>query len=684
MLGQRNDMHLAAFWRRTYRDILMAAAVLSAAAVPRMIGLDAFLTADEKNWIGRSHEFIQAFVDGRFNDMLQTTHPGVTILWLTGGAIALKTWTDGLPFSFAVLEHFVRLPQFIMAAANTVLIVVIYGVLIRLLPRRTAFLAALLLAMDPLLVGYGRVVHVDALLSHLLFLAALLVLQYARQDFSRKWLLLSAVAATLALLTKAPAVFVLPWFGLTVLVFGRGRWRTRPFVLARTADAVQWLVIIIGLAILLWPALLWVPNPKGNALLLKRDISQAALQPHDGNEEYEVNPLFYLETLLIRVSPAVQVLAVTAVAAAVFAARSLDRRQRMLARWLAAYVFFFVLMMTLGAKKGDRYILPVFPALDVLAAIGFFAAVRLAVSKRSSVSEDWKRLAAAGGGVVLVGSLAVTVWRYHPYALSYTHPWFPDNLSQERGWGEGLEQVGAWLNEHDPQAVVASWYPEELGTFTTARVSHINAHEQHQVRYVVLYRNMFGRPPEHYANNFIDEYFVKREPVFTARVAGEPFAWVYKKPVFEHIVGELVSGVTVGQVITSRSLPLAGIDLLPATYSGTAKRGELVVYLRKAVDGAVVQEWRVPVENIEDNHWLTLRLQSPLVLTNGFVEITADGTVAGDAPTLRYGRQSIRPGDFTLNGVPKQGDLAIRLRYMVDGQDVTEEDTKLLPEVLAR
>ena len=105
--------------------------------------------------------------------------------------------------------------------------------------------------------------------------------------------------------------------------------------------------------------------------------------------------------------------------------------------------------------------------------------------------------------VLYLGSVAYT---YHPYAISYSNPLFPDNLSQELGWGEGLEQVGAWLSDTEPDAVVASWYPEELGAYTAAQVAHINAHEQTQVRYVVLYRNMFGRAPDHPANNFIDEY----------------------------------------------------------------------------------------------------------------------------------------------------------------------------------
>src|SRR3990167_9396247 len=64
----------------------------------------------------------------------------------------------------------------------------------------------------------------------------------------------------------------------------------------------------------------------------------------------------------------------------------------------------------------------------------------------------------------------------------------------------------------------ASWYPEELDVYTNGPVAHINSHLQNQVRFVVLYRNMFGREPSHYANDFIDEYYKKMEPVFVVKV----------------------------------------------------------------------------------------------------------------------------------------------------------------------
>src|SRR5688572_1823995 len=81
-------------------DIGVALVLVIIAGLPRLMDLGLFLTADEKNWIGRSYEFVRAFKDFRFNDMMQTTHPGVTTMWLSGVAVTLKMFLSHIPFSF--------------------------------------------------------------------------------------------------------------------------------------------------------------------------------------------------------------------------------------------------------------------------------------------------------------------------------------------------------------------------------------------------------------------------------------------------------------------------------------------------------------------------------------------------------------------------------------------------------
>jgi 4-amino-4-deoxy-L-arabinose transferase-like glycosyltransferase len=681
-------------------EIFLVVGLVLLSLLPRVIDLGMFLTADEKNWIGRSYEFIRAFKDWRFNDMLQTTHPGVTTLWLAGVFVSARMVVGHIPFNFNNLVHFIEYAQWPIAVVNALFVPLVYWLLRRLLKDRVwPLLGATFIALNPIIIGYSRLVHVDALLMNFMLVASLSLLLYAKNNFTWKWLVVSAVAGGLAFLTKAPAVFLIPYFGLVVIIFCPKVFVRKELFIDRSRELLLWLIIVGLLFVILWPAILWVENPEGNVLLLKRDIGRAVVTPHHMAESYKVDVSYYFYTLLSRTSPLVQVATVVFVVWLVGVTVNKDRKaswevnekEDLRVVWLLLlYVFFFLVMMTLGAKKGDRYILPVFPVLDILAAGG----VLLVADLVGGWLRRWpdRPVSRKLGSLVVVGvvvlGLAYTVNIYHPYAIAYSNPVWPDNLSQELGWGEGLEQVGEWLNKNAPQAVVASWYPEELAAFTTAQVAHINAHEQGKVGYIVLYKNMFGRAPDHPANDFIDEYYKKREPVFVAEAVGKEFAWVYEKPVYERVVGELESGERVGQEIEFLDEGFAGVDVMVATYSGRAKSGELVVSIKDKEGGKVIYKWEKKVEEIEDDLWLRLLLPQGYEEESGsvFVEMEARGTLVGDAPTVRYTRDfDYRDSDMVVwrknNGYSRKvidGDLAIRLLYKLGDQLVTEEDTKLL------
>lgn len=627
-------------WAEYQRDILWAAVIFVVAAIPRLLDLGIFLTADEKNWMMRSYEFVRAFKDGRFNDMLQTTHPGVTVLWLTGMVIYATMFLKHTLFTNENLPAFIYSTQFAVALLNTALVPVLYLLLRRLFQNRTiSVTAAALIALNPWLIGYSRVVHIDAVVTGFMLAAALSLLIWAKEEYPRRWLFIAAILSALAALSKAPAVFLVPYFWLVVLVFGTNGWKKR------LLDFVVWLLIIAVLFIAAWPAMVWVPDITGNALVLKRDYVVATTTPHDISESFSTNLWHYPATLLTRTEPLVLALSVVLVGWVGW--KTWRRREdNRLSGLLVAYVFFFIVMMTLGAKKGDRYILPAAPVMDIVAVLGLQALLR------------GRKFVIAASILVLVS--AGTVIYYHPYALAYSNPLFPNNLSQELGWGEGLEQVGVWLNQQPGKNKAASWYPDELGYFTNADVVHINAHEQPAVRYIVLYHNMFGRPVEHPANNFIDEYYKKWKPVFVAHVAQKEYAWVYEKPVFDHVAGELAPGKIVSQTISVRAPRLAGLEVLAATYSGRAKQGELVV----SVPG--LHEWRVPVSTVNDTGWTRLLLPTPVEMAGLElrVNVSAVGTVIGNAPTIRSGRAG----------------LAIRQLFSVNGEIAHEYETKLLEQ----
>src|SRR5205814_695775 len=97
----------------------------------------------------------------------------------------------------------------------------------------------------PYLVRLSQVLHVDALLAPLMTASALAGLLYWVGGRDRRDLALSAVAGGLALLTKAPAVHSVLFFGLVGLVSAR---RDLRGLLAIPA----WGLIAGGIYVALW------------------------------------------------------------------------------------------------------------------------------------------------------------------------------------------------------------------------------------------------------------------------------------------------------------------------------------------------------------------------------------------------------------------------------------------------
>lgn len=660
-------------------DILIVVFLIILSFFPRLTDLGSFLTADEKTWIVRSYEFIRAVKDVRLNDTLQTTHPGVTTLWVSGLTVTAKMLVSHIPFTTSNLFYFVRSAQFPIAFLNALAIPLIYLLLQRMSGRMIACLAALFIALDPYIIGYSRVIHVDALLASLLTLAVISTILYAR-TFKRRWLIISAVCSAFALLTKIPAVFIVPFFPLAIAVLYPKQLFTREFFMARARDVLLWIFGIVLIILIVWPALLWVPNPVGNALTIRRDVTIAATVPHNTLEEYSLKPLHYPATLLARSNSVTLVGAVAGIISIVFLARKKQFPRELIL--LLLYLVGFIVMMTLGAKKGDRYIMPAFFALDILAAYGIVWLCTLIQNIRK------RRITLAVVGLSSTLYLLLVTISYHPYEIAYSSPLFPDNISQELGWGEGLEQIGAWLNKNYPNETVASWYPEELDVYTQARVAHINAHLQNYVRFVVLYRNMFGRDPSHYANDFIDEYYKKQEPVFVVSIRGKEFAWVYEKPSYPNNIGDLTSQTIVSQEIIVEYQGLAGLELLPATKGGRANTGSYTVELSRTLDGPSIMSRSIVVQDVQDSKWYTVADLSGLNVSQGehvFIRVRAVGA-SDPYPSLRFSRTRSRTTPVYISRTSniqdaqaKHGSLAVRLMYRaIDGTIATEYQTKLL------
>jgi len=590
--------------------ILLVFLLISGIWLPRGLALDRFATPDEAAWVGRSAAFFHALARRDFSGTYQHGHPGVTLTW--AGALAyrwrypaiaweadervLKNWKNVEPFlreRGIPPVQILATSRFFMAAGNAVALGVAFLYALRLVGFWPALLGFTLIAFDPFLVGLARLLHLDGLVSALMLLSLLAYLNFLDRGRRLFDLLVAGVAAGLSWLTRSPALFLGLFFGFLTLLDLFARWRVGGLPGLRSIWHSAWPVLLwTGMAVftfvLLWPAM-WL-DPVG---VVGRVFAQAfsyAAEGHDSEIFFNGSVLigdpgwlFYPITYLWRATPAVLAGLALALLAFIFRLPPFEKQEhRRVVAVLASFAVFFGLAMSLGAKKFDRYLLPSYAPLDLLAGMGWLALVKWSwgrssnshfVIARSGFCDEaisgtvgtrllrqrtprndtimrisggrsrrwWLRLAASAAVVLAFGSQMFLVIQTHPYYLSYYNPLMGGSKKAPEvmmiGWGEGLDQAARYLDAIPGAAGlrVMSHYPDGSFSyfFRGITVDLLNSWEGVDsaqlagVDYVVLYIHQWQRRRPDPA---LLEYFASQQPEYVARINGLDYASVYKIP----------------------------------------------------------------------------------------------------------------------------------------------------------
>ena len=588
---------------RGLRTLLILLLLFLAAWVPRVLGLDAFVTADEPGLLFRSANFYQALADRDFANTVQLEHPGVTVLW-TGALTFLQrlpSYTARNPGQVAegqlepwLLANTGVTPLELLTAGRwwialwvALLTAASFFPLRRLFGAPLAILAVLMLAWDPFLLALTRLLHMDGLLAYLCIVALLAFLAWLHVGRQWRYLFLSAVMTGLALLSKSTTLILIPTAGLLLLIewvrlFRHGERTVWKLLLAYGIWVLLAVVTVIGL----WPAL-WV------ALAKALDTVIGGLRVHSaghdslnfflGQPTNKPGPLFYPVAYLFRATPGALI---GVIAAAVLAWRQrwpfdIPVRRRS-AMGLSVFAVLFAAEMTFGAKMFDRYITPVFLALDVVAALGLAGLVRFILGRwhqrrervlagdtesagqgRSPVGvvvphhaalpapeSATRRRGLAWGAVALAAVLllhGVFAFSHYPYYFTYYNPLVGGSRTAPRvlfmGWGEGLDAAAAWLKTQPDAAHqrVISWYSDgPLSYFLQPGQKALSIYFTSYLLdadYAVLYANQWqrGLPSPELVN-----YFLAQKPVHIVRSGGLELARIYDvhnqpPPDFVHI-----------------------------------------------------------------------------------------------------------------------------------------------------
>ncbi|MFH1354147.1 MAG: glycosyltransferase family 39 protein [bacterium] len=658
------------------KKVIAVVALGLLALVVRLPGLGEFMTVDEENWMLRSGTFWHELF--RLSDpsgTFLTTHPGATTMWLTGTGVFWQEARLGFDIDTSNLRYFRLAATLPLALATSVLIGLATWLLVRLLNWGVAAMAGLLLAVDPYLTGMSQVAHLDALLA-LFMLASMLAFFVGKRGQKLQYLVLAGVMAGLAMGTKfLPALWLWLFFAL-VLIFQQPRQQ----VFSRLLRALGFMFGVAALTLYVtWPAL-WVSDDFMRSF--NRDVPAIITQEHVALElsQDPIEPeSFYLRTMLGRSTPFVLLLTVgMLVSAARFWMRKREVPQ---AAWLFVYAIGFLVLMTLAAKKADRYAMPALVVLPVLAGWGFAIAWQI-IRSRSFGNRIFSSLIPRPGPlVVLVILLLITqVLAWSPYAIAYNNPYLPNiRPLPQQGWGEGLDAAARLLNNHPliDELIIASWYPGVTETYFNGKTMSLSSRDDERVGYVVTYRNMAGRAPDDIASNVLDEYQDKN-PVHTIKIGGQEYVEIYEVMglhYFPQHVGELAGDMEVGQEIMISENNWSAIEIGMANFSSRQNTKDVFLHVRDSVNATDdLRTVKINAAQIKDSTWHRFEFE-PIADSAGktfYVALTSPDSIKGDAVTVRFVSKNILPGQMLLrrqalkggemnSDFLRGGDMAYRL-----------------------
>ena len=463
---------------------------------PRLLSLDAHWSSDEARWLNRSAQFMSAVKQGEFSETLIAYHPGVTTMWIAG----LRTFFTEPGVD---IENLARARWFIgivVWAGIGIACLLLY----KLFGQWVALTGFACLAYSPLFLAQTRRVHTDALATIFIVLTVLLFLRYCQDRQHHRHLILSGIVYGLAVLSKSYALILVAWLPLCLLLLQKPQEKSKNRFSASVAELFCFFNCAVITVLAVWP-IFWTPTfglmtfclfgltlmllrsmkkgrcsavimmvvAAGLALICVRAaqtvwhvfarVNWAVTTPHEvehfflGKVVNDPGWLFYPLVLTIKSTPLMLPLAICGVLLLWKRRKQSEDTShhfRMVLS-LVVCIILFTVCLSATSKKFSRYLLPAFPMLEILAAIGFVEGIKWSYAvlcSRFGRTETAKYkiafaiIACVGFFVIQV----VPVLARHPYYGTYYNLcWKVTDITKIVTVGEasGLDLAANYLNQ---------------------------------------------------------------------------------------------------------------------------------------------------------------------------------------------------------------------------------------------
>lgn len=400
------------------------------------LGHDNFNT-DVWKWKSRSYNFGMAVLGKDFEQSLQTYHPGVVLMWLGGAGAKITNYLAESQGRSVIADDSVDI-IFQIDFAQKILVVLVTALTIssvfhifkKIFGLKYAVISIFLLTLEPFYLGLTRVFHLEGLVSTFM-LASIVWLYYFFLDSKKiKRLLVSALFASLSILTKTSALFLVLYFGLVTLIFvyrdGKYNFKKTEIgkflkenignFLAKFGKVFFiWIGVLIFVFFALWPAMWVAPGKVIQSLYAGiNDIGVEGdhFQFYFGKLVENPGPSFYFVVLALKSS----IYLLVGFIGALIIRKKLPENLRRFMDYLLIFTLFYFIQLTIPTKKLDRYILPALVVISLISSMFY-----VWVFEKISIKKVWQKVTCA---ILFFIPAIYTNMYVHPDYFSYFNPMF--------------------------------------------------------------------------------------------------------------------------------------------------------------------------------------------------------------------------------------------------------------------
>lgn len=358
-------------------------------------------------------------------------------------SLSIPYFTDELDQDYPLGRRY-TFQRIVSSFLGALAVLLLFLIVRKFYDERIAILSSISLSFTPYFIAHSRVPTQENLVLFLTLLStSIFFVALASRNLMSKYFLLSAVVLGLSISTKYSALFFLILFCfLGLYEFHKNFMKSKITIIRNYIILIP--IVSIGVFYLVWPWL-W-PDPIGRFLSSVSRINGSRYLEYFLGEFPSPHPWYYFFVYLFATTPPVLLFGIL-----LFILKLFLKRSRYDVWFFAYFVTPLFAMFSPLKMDGVRYIFPIYPALAVISAVGYYWLIDIS---KGFVNKSYKFIVDFITPLIVCGTLLMTALIYHPYYWDYYNTFVggPSGVYQNRlfdfgYWGEGLRDGMNYLYE---------------------------------------------------------------------------------------------------------------------------------------------------------------------------------------------------------------------------------------------